>query len=594
MAGATPQDSVTFEEVAVCFSREEWALLTDWQKDLYKDVMRDNYEMLNSLDLAAHKPDIILRIERGEEPCVGRLQRSKARERPNHVFLDGQIQIKKESCFEEDPAGLPGQAVYPEPLKGTLSNGAVGQFSPWPGGQFSANLCVNRMAVLPPWPTELRWPNCPMVGQQPAPGAFQVGHPRVTRDRFWTVGVAGSQPGAHEEMLLICTQCQKCFPAPLAHGLSPAAPAREVTQVCPECETRNVKAPSSAGAQQQSPTVAPPCACAHCLAAPSIRQRVPKEERPYKCGKCDKSFRFAHEHTWHQKVHTGEKIYKCGECEKVFRHRQELMWHQRTHTPEWPHKCGACEKSFRFKQELTWHLKTHSVERPYKCPECEKSFRFKQEFMWHQRAHIGDRPYKCPECEKSFRFKQEFTWHQRSHASEKTYKCPGCDKSFRYKQEFVWHQRIHTGEQPYPCASCDSTFTCRQEYMRHQRLHDGEKPYQCPHCDKTFRRGSTLIRHRRIHTGEGPFKCSHCDRTFGQSANLIKHQRMHAVKHEPAENGSEWPPCLQNPGGPIQQETVNVLSLKTVSVGALLLLNLQEPKQEKDLDGHAQAWEPQM
>ncbi|XP_063000121.1 zinc finger protein 436-like [Elgaria multicarinata webbii] len=596
MAGATRstlQDLLTFEEVAIYFSPEEWEWLADWQKALYKDVMTNNYEMLISLvpDLAAHKPTIILQIECGEEPCcVGRLQHTKMREVSSHNALaHGQILIKKESCLEEHRGALPCYAVHPEASKGSLDNGAVCELPVWPAGATSAG---NGTAALPPWPNDLRWPNCRVAGQEAAPVAFRVGRPGASGGGFWSVGVAVPQPDAHEEMLLICTQCQKCFPARSARSIPAVVPAGRVTQVCPECEKSN---PGSlpAVAHQQRHAGAQPCACAHCSSL-RLRQRAPREERPFKCGKCDKSFRYVHEYTWHQKVHAGEKNYKCGACEKVFRHKQELMWHQRTHTAEWPHKCGACEKSFRFKQELTWHLKTHSVERPYKCTECGKSFRFKQEFMWHQRAHVGDRPYKCGECEKSFRFKQEYTWHQRSHAGEKTYKCPGCDKSFRYKQEFVWHQRIHTGEQPYPCASCDSTFTCRQEYMRHQRLHDGEKPYQCPHCEKTFRRGSTLIRHRRIHMGEGPFKCSHCDRTFGQSANLIKHQRTHALKSEPGENASEWPPCLQGSADPVQQDPMGMLSLKTVSVGALLLLNLQEPKQEKDPAGPSEAWEPPM
>ncbi|NXU61541.1 Z354B protein, partial [Horornis vulcanius] len=40
---------VTFEEVAVRFSRAEWAQLSPWQRALHREVMCDNYDLVASL-----------------------------------------------------------------------------------------------------------------------------------------------------------------------------------------------------------------------------------------------------------------------------------------------------------------------------------------------------------------------------------------------------------------------------------------------------------------------------------------------------------------------------------------------------------------
>ncbi|XP_048656265.1 zinc finger protein 782 isoform X5 [Marmota marmota marmota] len=64
----TSQASVSFKDVTVELSQEEWQHMGPAQRTLYREVMLENYSHLVSVGFCFTKPELIFTLEQGEDP----------------------------------------------------------------------------------------------------------------------------------------------------------------------------------------------------------------------------------------------------------------------------------------------------------------------------------------------------------------------------------------------------------------------------------------------------------------------------------------------------------------------------------------------
>uniref|UniRef100_A0A8D0HPE2 Uncharacterized protein n=1 Tax=Sphenodon punctatus TaxID=8508 RepID=A0A8D0HPE2_SPHPU len=425
------QDPVTFEDVAVCFSREEWAMLSDWQRELYREVTLENYGTLVSLGYRGARPDIVSQLEQGDEPW---------------------------GSPQQGPVG--GQENPETPSQG---GGAGSRSEEQPQGEGAETL--QQHTASPPRrlgeravqrPKERK---APRKWQQRTQQPLEPGRPATRRNPYPRPMNEQSRKG------------KRGWEIPQG-----SVPLGQKPQACAEIGG-NIRGQSHHAAPRRVHAEENPHRGKACGngSGPVAGQIAGK---PRQCRESSKSFRQQEKLIEHENPHTGERPYPCGECGKRFSQRQNLAVHQRTHTGEQPYPCRECGKRFSQRQNLTVHQRTHTGERPYPCGECGKRFSLRQNLTVHQRTHTGERPYPCGECGKRFSKQEHLTDHQRIHTGERPYSCKECGKCFSQRPHLTAHQRTHTGERPYPCKECGKRFSQQAHVTAHQRTHIGERP--CP------------------------------------------------------------------------------------------------------------------
>ncbi|XP_069093011.1 zinc finger protein 436-like isoform X2 [Pleurodeles waltl] len=394
---------VTFQDVAACFSEEEWKLLHEWQKELYRNVMKEIHQALISLgpliatsvfSLKANEKEDTYPIEDPDFEKRYSIQNSPGRSAELPVVS---FQIKEE--VETYPV------VYLDSESGESASSPTGfpSLSVEPQARFVPHRGANKGDIH----------TCSSAGIALAKPVLDLS---VKPEEVFQKERENKRRSVQRMILdrkdVESLTCSGKIAS--SKDFSRKAKEKEVSKSVKEISfksrlwpERNQELKEDTIPQYTSELRNPQYSNLHMRTLGDESSRMLEYENS-----------LGHVSLLSSQPNTQQpwKLYPCTECDKSFRQYISLVKHRKVHNGKRAYQCSECGKGFRMKNTLVKHKRTHSGERPYHCSECGKSFIQKHHLIGHQRGHTGERPYRCNRCTKCFPWKASLIAHQKTHA----------------------------------------------------------------------------------------------------------------------------------------------------------------------------------
>ncbi|XP_075034982.1 zinc finger protein 646 [Mixophyes fleayi] len=228
-------------------------------------------------------------------------------------------------------------------------------------------------------------------------------------------------------------------------------------------------------------------------------------------------------------THKEDRPYKCNQCDKSYRHAGSLVNHKKTHQIGL-YSCLICQKEYSNPMGLKSHLRTHSEEKRFQCDQCGEAFRMSQQLYNHRKSLHSFCSMSNGENLSSQKYEvQSPVLMENSNlmSNLENYIAESMVPVDFSQLVLKYYPEEKSQDEGTAKEDVEGTRTLIEERDELFNTNTDEYRYKCNQCGKAYKHAGSLANHKQSHM-VGVYQCAICYKEFSNLMAMKNHCRLHS------------------------------------------------------------------